>query len=97
MKGKILVLLLLAFANILHAQYEPKVLFIGNSYTQVNDLPKMVADIALSTAERITYRSNTPGYRRPTRTEPAAIISTKSGGMAMFPIRPTACRLHLCP
>ena len=42
MKDKILVLLLLAFANILHAQYEPNVLFIGNSYTQVNDLPKMM-------------------------------------------------------
>lgn len=61
MKDKILVLLLLAFANILHAQYEPNVLFIGNSYTQVNDLPKMVADIAQSTGERMTYSSNTPG------------------------------------
>lgn len=60
MKAKILVLLLLS-ANILHAQYEPNVLYIGNSYTYVNDLPKMVSDIAASSGEHITYNSNTPG------------------------------------
>lgn len=60
MKAKILVLLLLV-TNVLHAQYEPSVLFIGNSYTYYNDLPKMVSDIAASTGEHMTYRSNTPG------------------------------------
>jgi len=60
MKAKILVLLLLV-AKVLHAQYEPNVLFIGNSYTYYNDLPKMVSDIAASTGERMTYSSNTPG------------------------------------
>lgn len=38
-----------------------KVLFLGNSYTQVNDLPKMIADIAQSNGDTLSYDSNTPG------------------------------------
>ena len=36
-------------------------MFIGNSYTQVNNLPQMVTDIALSMGENMEYSSNTPG------------------------------------
>lgn len=38
-----------------------KVLFLGNSYTYVNDLPKMIADVATSTNDTLLYDSNAPG------------------------------------
>ena len=38
-----------------------RVLFIGNSYTEVNNLPQLVADIAQSTGDEITFMSHTPG------------------------------------
>lgn len=41
------------------AQY--KVLFIGNSYTYVNDLPGMLSDCAQSTGINITHSSSAPG------------------------------------
>ncbi len=40
---------------------EPRVLFVGNSYTEVNNLPQMVNDIAQSTGNQMYYASNTPG------------------------------------
>lgn len=42
-------------------QDEKRVLFIGNSYTSVNDLPRMVSDVANSCGDRIVYESNIPG------------------------------------
>lgn len=60
-KIRLLIWPLLLFAGQLFAQEHPRVLFIGNSYTQVNDLPQMVADIAQSMGESMEYRSNTPG------------------------------------
>ncbi len=38
-----------------------KVLFIGNSYTYVNDLPLMFTNLALSTGDTIIIGSSTPG------------------------------------
>lgn len=38
-----------------------KVLFIGNSYTQVNDLPQVISKLAESTGDAIVYEANTPG------------------------------------
>ncbi|MES2478871.1 MAG: T9SS type A sorting domain-containing protein [Bacteroidota bacterium] len=38
-----------------------RVLFLGNSYTYFNDLPKMLADMAISTGDTLIYDSNTPG------------------------------------
>ncbi len=38
-----------------------KVLFIGNSYTAVNNLPQTVADIALSKGDSLAYDMSTPG------------------------------------
>jgi PKD repeat protein len=38
-----------------------RVLFLGNSYTYVNDLPKTIADMALSTDDTLIYDSNCPG------------------------------------
>ncbi len=44
------------------AQHQTKrVLFIGNSYTAVNNLPQMTADLAASMGDTLIYDSNTPG------------------------------------
>ena len=47
------------FINVSFAQ--PRVLFIGNSYTEVNNLPQMTADVARSMGFEMVYSSNTPG------------------------------------
>ncbi len=38
-----------------------KVLFLGNSYTYVNNLPLLISDFAASTGDSLIYDSNTPG------------------------------------
>jgi hypothetical protein len=38
-----------------------KVLFLGNSYTGVNNLPQMIANVALSVGDSLIFDSNTPG------------------------------------
>jgi len=43
------------------AQQNKKILFIGNSYTYVNNLPSLVASMAQSTGKTLEYDSNTPG------------------------------------
>ena len=43
------------------AQQSRRAFFAGNSYTSVNDLPRMVADIAQSMGDELIYASNTPG------------------------------------
>lgn len=60
-KTLLLTWFLVLFVGSVFAQEHPRVLFIGNSYTQSNDLPQMVADIALSMGDTMTYTSNTPG------------------------------------
>lgn len=53
---------LVVFANLLHAQ--TRVLFIGNSYTAVNNLPQLTADCALSIGFAgfpMEIASSTPG------------------------------------
>lgn len=45
----------------MQAQGQKKVLFLGNSYIQVNNLPAMVASIAESMGDTMAYGSNTPG------------------------------------
>ena len=61
--GKSLLLIwILALCGMpLFAQVHPRVLFVGNSYTQVNNLPQLVSDITLSMGDTMTYASNTPG------------------------------------
>lgn len=60
-KSLLLTLFLALSFGALFAQGHPRVLFIGNSYTQVNDLPQMVVDIAQSMGEGMEYRYNAPG------------------------------------
>lgn len=48
--------------TVIQAQTQTKkALFLGNSYTSVNNLPQMVADVAASTGDLLLYDSNTPG------------------------------------
>ena len=52
-------MLFLTFAT--YGQEEKHVLFVGNSYTDVNNLPSLIKSIANSCGDDITYESNTPG------------------------------------
>ncbi len=61
MKRHIIAPLLTLIAFVAAAQESPRVLFIGNSYTEVNNLPQMVFNIARSMGDDMTYSSNTPG------------------------------------
>ena len=45
----------------LKAQLSYKVLFLGNSYTGVNNLPQLIHDVALSAGDTLVFDSNTPG------------------------------------
>ena len=54
-------LTILALSTPSWAQKKIKVLFIGNSYTSVNDLPHTVAQIAAGLGDTVLYDSNTPG------------------------------------
>src|SRR5262245_3027863 len=62
---KYLFLLILFFAfwiGLLNAQpLKKKVLFLGNSYTTVNNLPQLIAGIATSTGDTLVFDSNAPG------------------------------------
>lgn len=40
---------------------QTSVLFIGNSYTAVNDLPSLIYNVAAANGDTIVYDSNTPG------------------------------------
>src|SRR6185436_6018253 len=45
----------------LKAQLSFKVLFLGNSYTSVNNLPQLIYDIALSAGDTLVFDSYAPG------------------------------------
>jgi len=60
--AKTCLLLFFLFASTFcHAQTAANVLFVGNSYTEVNDLPGMVTQIARSMGDELACQSNTPG------------------------------------
>jgi hypothetical protein len=61
MKHLSLTLVLLSFWAFTSLAQQTKVLFIGNSYTGVNDLPNMFKNLALSMGDSVTIDSNTPG------------------------------------
>ncbi len=42
-------------------QESKRVLFLGNSYTYYNNLPQLLADMALSAGDTLVFDSNTPG------------------------------------
>ncbi len=57
-----LVLTVVCFSySAVFSQFIKKALFLGNSYTQVNDLPQMISNIAHSAGDSLYVDSNTPG------------------------------------
>lgn len=65
MKTLLPLILFLLFTRLAVAQSgqmgTTSVLFIGNSYTYVNDLPQLLSDLALSTNDTLLTGSNAPG------------------------------------
>lgn len=61
MKRFLSMALLTIVVGIAYGQNEKHVLFIGNSYTEVNNLPGMVSNIANSLGDDLVWESNTPG------------------------------------
>jgi hypothetical protein len=61
MKIKLLLLLLLVANYSMAQQQIKKVLFVGNSYTAVNDLPALLSNVAQSAGDSIIYESNCIG------------------------------------
>ncbi len=60
MKG-ILTVSILIVSSFSFGQDTLRVLFLGNSYTGVNNLPQLVADVAQSAGDVLIFESNTPG------------------------------------
>lgn len=59
---RIFTILFIAISFLATSQNDPiRVLFIGNSYTAVNNLPQMVTDVAASVGDVLLCESNTPG------------------------------------
>lgn len=58
---KRLYILLFCFCSLLLQAQNHKVLFIGNSYTQVNDLPQLVSNVLGNGSAEYSMSSSTPG------------------------------------
>jgi len=54
-------LLLFLISTTLTAQITKHALFLGNSYTAVNNLPQLTASLSLSAGDSLVYNQNTPG------------------------------------
>jgi hypothetical protein len=52
---------LLFWSSALNAQTTKRALFLGNSYTAVNNLPVLIATLASSTGDTLIHDANTPG------------------------------------
>lgn len=55
----IVIICIITISNLVADGY--KVLFIGNSYTGVNNLPEVIKNLAASNNDTLTYTANTPG------------------------------------
>lgn len=64
MKNIQLLLCLSLIFNYSIGQTTKKVLFLGNSYTSVNNLPALISNLAISKGNNLVYDSNTPGGHR---------------------------------
>ena len=60
----VVMLFLSAAVNKSHAQLKYRVLFLGNSYTDVNNLPQIIKDAALSAGDTLVYDYYVPGGYR---------------------------------
>ena len=61
MKSLVVLVSVLVSLNTWSQSVTKKVLFLGNSYTYVNNLPQMLADVANSNGDVLVFDSNTPG------------------------------------
>lgn len=61
MKNSFILLLLFLVTNLFGQSQTRKALFLGNSYTDVNNLPLMVSEFALNTGDVLDYDSNLIG------------------------------------
>lgn len=61
MKFRITILLLFISSFLFGQSHKKRVLFLGNSYTYVNNLPQLIADLALTTGDTLIYDSNLIG------------------------------------
>ncbi|MEO8149156.1 MAG: PKD domain-containing protein [Bacteroidia bacterium] len=61
MKKYLILLVVIFLVKVVDAQTARHVLFLGNSYTAVNNLPQLIADIALNNGDTLVFDSNTPG------------------------------------
>ena len=61
MKKFPLILFLFFLLSFSKAQVSKRVLFLGNSYTYVNNLPNLIDQLAISAGNDLIYDSNTPG------------------------------------
>ena len=61
MKNKILTIILSSIALYLSAQDTKNALFLGNSYTYVNDLPTLIENLATANGDAFNHDQNTPG------------------------------------
>ena len=77
---KTLLLLVVLFMSFYATSQVKTVLFIGNSYTAVNDLPSLVYNIALANGDTIYYEANTPGgsYFNAHKTNPTTLSKIAS-------------------
>jgi hypothetical protein len=58
---KSILLFCLIFPSLIFSQLKKKVLFLGNSYTYVNNLPQLIKDIALSKGDTLVFDQNVIG------------------------------------
>lgn len=58
---QLVIKLLFLVPFVLFGQVEKKVLFIGNSYTYVNNLPGLINEIAIDKGNQLIYETHTPG------------------------------------
>jgi Secretion system C-terminal sorting domain/PKD domain len=61
MKTKLFLFVSLTFFGYSYAQESKEVLFLGNSYTYVNDLPQLLVEAAASVGDIVVKDQNTPG------------------------------------
>lgn len=58
---KVILLLCCLIQLSAYAQRTKRVLFIGNSYTYVNNLPQLITNMAKTTGDSLVFESHTPG------------------------------------
>lgn len=61
MVKKAILIYFLLFSSVIVSQQKKRILFIGNSYTSVNNLPQLITGIANSKSDSVIYDTSTPG------------------------------------